>query len=198
MIDNYITGNVIKRLRENKKLTQEELAEKINVTGKAVSKWETGQGFPDISLVESLAKALDISVIELLSGECIQNKNRVSNMHRSKFYVCPVCGNVIRTIGEAIISCCGITLPPLEAETDFSTEPEHTIHVETVEDEYYVHLDHPMTKEHYISFIAAVSDLGVQFTKLYPEQSAEARFKIMRVKYLYAYCNHHGLFVVKL
>lgn len=194
MIDNYITGNVIKNLREKKKLTQEELAEKINVTGKAVSKWETGQGFPDISLVEPLAKALDISVIELLSGECIQNKNRVSNMYRSKFYVCPVCGNVIRTTGEAIISCCGITLPPLEAETE---DEKHQIQVESVEDDYYVHLEHPMTKEHYISFIAAVSDQGVQFTKLYPEQAADARFKRARVKYIYAYCNHHGLFLIK-
>ncbi len=194
MIDNYITGNVIKNLREKKKLTQEELAEKINVTGKAVSKWETGQGFPDISLVEPLAKALDISVIELLSGECIQNKNRVSNMYRSKFYVCPVCGNVIRTTGEAIISCCGITLPPLEAETE---DEKHQILIEPVEDEYYVHLEHPMTKEHYISFIAAVSDQGVQFIKLYPEQAADARFKRARVKYIYAYCNHHGLFLIK-
>ena len=207
MIDNYITGSVIKSLREKKKMTQEELAEKIFVTGKAVSKWETGQGFPDISLVEPLAKALDISVIELLSGECIQNRNRVSNMFRSKFYVCPVCGNVIRTIGEAMISCCGIRLPPLEAETeteggnlngaDLNGADEHEMKVESVEDEYYVHLEHPMSKEHYISFIAAVSDQGVQFTKLYPEQAAEARFKRARVRYIYAYCNHHGLFLKK-
>ena len=204
MIDNYITGSVIKSLREKKKMTQEELAEKIFVTGKAVSKWETGQGFPDISLVEPLAKALDISVIELLSGECIQNRNRVSNMFRSKFYVCPVCGNVIRTIGEAMISCCGITLPPLEAETeggnlngaDLNGAAEHEIKVESVEDEYYVHLEHPMSKEHYISFIAAISDQGVQLVKLYPEGNAEARFKISRVKKLYAYCNRHGLFEV--
>ena len=196
MIDNYITGNVIKNLRENKKMTQEELAEKINVTGKAVSKWETGQGFPDISLVEPLAKALDISVIELLSGECIQNKNRVSNMYKSRFYVCPVCGNVIRTTGEAIISCCGITLPPLEAE-NADNDNQHFIQIETVEDEYYVQIEHSMSKEHYISFIAAVADNGIQFVKLYPEQAAEARFKRARVKYIYAFCNHHGLFTQK-
>ena len=200
MIDNYITGSVIKKLRENKKMTQEELAEKINVTSKAVSKWETGQGFPDISLVEPLAKALEISVIELLSGDYIQNSNRSSNMLKSRFYVCPVCGNVIRTIGETIISCCGITLPPLEPETESastSAEDSHYIKVEPVEDEYYVSLKHPMTKEHYISFIAAVSDQSVQFTKLYPEQAAEARFKRARVKYIYAYCNHHGLYLWK-
>ena len=200
MIDNYITGSVIKKLRESKKMTQEDLAEKIFVTGKAVSKWETGLGFPDISLLESLAKALDISVIELLSGDYIQNKNRVANMKKCCFYVCPVCGNVIQAVGEAIISCCGITLPPLEAEENKNDDKgcqvglAHRIEVEPVEDEYYVHINHPMTKEHYISFIAAVSDNGVQFTKLYPEQTAEARFKRIRIKRIYAFCNHHGLF----
>ena len=114
-MDKYVTGAVIRKLRENKKMTQEELAEKIFVSSKAVSKWETGQGFPDISLLEPLAKALNISVIELLSGEDIRNQNRSFNMAKGKFYVCPVCGNVIRSTGEAVVSCCGITLPPLEA-----------------------------------------------------------------------------------
>lgn len=190
-MDKYVTGAVIRKLRENKKMTQEELAEKIFVSSKAVSKWETGQGFPDISLLEPLAKALNISVIELLSGEDIRNQNRSFNMAKGKFYVCPVCGNVIRSTGEAVVSCCGITLPPLEAE---QADGDHNITTEVVEDEYYVTIDHPMTKAHYISFIAAVSDQGVQFVKLYPEGNAEARFKINRVKYLYVYCNRHGLF----
>ena len=193
-MDKYVTGAVIRELRERKKLTQDELAEKIYVSGKAVSKWETGQGFPDISLLEPLAKALDISVIELLSGEDIRNQNQSSNMARCKFYVCPVCGNVIQTTGEAVISCCGIMLPPLEAE---DMDEEHRINVEVVEDEYYVTINHPMTKDHYISFLAAVSDQGIQLTKLYPEGNAEARFKINRVKRLYAYCNRHGLFQMK-
>lgn len=192
-MDNYVTGAVIKRLRENKKMTQEELAQKIFVTSKAVSKWETGKGFPDVGLLESLGKALDVSVIELLSGEDITNLNKSCNMAKGKFYVCPVCGNVILTTGEAVISCCGITLPPLEAE---DPDEEHSLNVETVEDEYYVTMKHPMTKEHYISFIAAVSDQGVQLVKLYPEGNAQARFKISRVRKLYAYCNRHGLFEV--
>ena len=192
-MDNYVTGAVIKRLRENKKMTQEELAQKIFVTSKAVSKWETGKGFPDVGLLESLGKALDVSVIELLSGEDITNLNKACNMAKGKFYVCPVCGNVIQTTGEAVISCCGITLPPLETE---APDAEHSLKVETVEDEYYVTMNHPMTKEHYISFIAAISDQGVQLVKLYPEGNAEAFFKISRVKKLYAYCNRHGLFEV--
>ncbi len=193
-MDRYVTGAVIRRLRENKKMTQEELAEKIFVSSKAVSKWETGQGFPDVSLLEPLADALGISVIELLSGEDIRNLNRSSNMARAKFYVCPVCGNVIQSTGEIVASCCGITLPPLEHE---SADSQHAVRKEIVEDEYYVTVDHPMTKDHYISFLAAVSDQGIQFVKLYPEGPAEARFRISRVRYFYAYCNRHGLFQLK-
>ncbi len=192
-MDKYVTGAVIRKLRENKKMTQENLADRIHVSSKAVSKWETGQGFPDISLLEPLAKALDISVIELLSGEDIRNLNRSSNMMKGKFYVCPVCGNVIQAAGEALISCCGIKLPPMEAE---EADEEHAIKVEIVEDEYFVTVDHPMDKDHYISFLAAVADQGIQFVKLYPESSAEARFKISRVRKIYACCNRHGLFEV--
>ena len=193
-MNRYVTGAVIKRLREQRKLTQEELAERIHVTGKAVSKWETGQGFPDISLLEPLAKELGISVIELLSGEDVRNQNRSFNMLKGQFYVCPVCGNVIRSTGEALISCCGITLVPAGPE---EPDPEHEIFVESVEDEYYVSLAHPMTKDHYISFLAAVSDQGIQLIKLYPEGNAEARFKRSRVRMLYAYCNRHGLFELR-
>ena len=194
-MDNYITGTLIKKVRESRKMTQEELADKICVSSKAVSKWETGRGFPDIGLIESLAKALDISVIELLSGIDIRNRNRSADMKKCKFYVCPVCGNAIQATGEAVITCCGITLPPLEAEIP---DLDHTISLEVVEDEYYVTVDHPMTKTHYISFLAAVSDQNVQFTKLYPEGDAATRFKINRVERLYAYCNHHGLFMLNL
>lgn len=190
-MDNYVTGAVIRKLREGKKLTQEQLAETIHVSSKAVSKWETGQGFPDISLLEPLAAALGLSVIELLSGKDVRNRNPSCNMLKSRFYVCPVCGNVIHATGEAVVSCCGITLPPLEAEP---ADAEHAIRVEAVEDEYYVTVSHPMTKDHYISFLAAVSDGNIQFVKLYPEGAAEARFKMNRVRDLYAYCNRHGWF----
>ena len=194
-MDNYITGALIRKLRENRHMTQEELADKVCVSSKAVSKWETGRGFPDIGLVEPLAKALGISVIELLSGTDIINRNRTADMKKSKFHVCPVCGNAILSTGEAVITCCGITLPPLEAEP---AEEEHAIRLEPVEDEYYVTLDHPMSKTHYISFLAAVSDQAVQFVKLYPEGEAGTRFKVNRVERIYAYCDRHGLFVLDL
>ena len=193
-MDKYVTGAVIRKLRENKNMTQEELADRIFVSSKAVSKWETGHGFPDISLIEPLSQALGISVIELLQGENICNGNISSKITRVNFYVCPMCGNVIQSVGKAMISCCGITLPPCEPE---NADSEHIIDTEIVEDEYYVTLRHPMTKNHFISFLAAVSDNGVQFVKLYPESNAQARFKINRVKKLYAYCNRHGLFQAK-
>ncbi|MDT3389512.1 MAG: helix-turn-helix domain-containing protein [bacterium] len=194
-MDNYVTGALIKKLREAKHLTQEELADKVCVSGKAISKWETGRGFPDIGLLEPLAKALGISVVELLSGTDITNRNRSSDMKKSKFYVCPVCGNVIQATGEAVMICCGITLPPLEAEIPDS---EHLISIEVVEDEYYVTVDHPMTKTHYISFLAAVSDQRIQLEKLYPEWASGTRFKIDGVQRIYAYCNRHGLFMLDL
>lgn len=191
MINQYVTGAMIKRLREEKKLTQTELAEKIFVTDKAVSKWETGRGYPDISLVESLAKALGVSVIELLSGENITNKNKAANMSKSQFYVCPVCGNVIQSSGEAVVSCCGVTLPCLESE---NADESHKVKIDLVEEEYFVTIEHVMSKEHYISFIAAIRSDGVEIKKLYPEQNAEARFKISGTKQIYFYCNRHGLF----
>lgn len=194
-MDRYVTGTAIKKRREAKGMTQAQLAEMLCVSDKAVSKWENAGGYPDISLLQPLAKALGMSVTELLSGENVENKNRSANMLRSVFYVCPVCGNVIHTMGKAVISCCGITLPPLEAE---DTDKDHTISIEKVEDEWYVSVNHPMTKEHYISFIAAMADNGIQMIKLYPEGMAQARFKISRVKWMYVYCNRHGLFRVKI
>ncbi|MBO4872497.1 MAG: helix-turn-helix domain-containing protein [Lachnospiraceae bacterium] len=190
-MNQYVTGAMIRRLREEKRITQQQLAEKINVSDKTVSKWETGRGYPDISLIEPLAKALGVSVIELFSGEDVVNTNRSFRMQRMKLCVCPVCGNVIPGTGEAVVSCCGITLPPLEAE---APDEAHAARIENVEDEYYVSFSHEMSKTHYLSFLAAVRDDGFDFVKLYPEGGAEARFKRRGVRFFYAFCNRHGLF----
>ncbi len=189
-MDAYITGSAIKRLREARSLTQAELASTIGVSSKAVSKWETAKGLPDITLIEPLAKALGISVTELITGDTITNRNTSASLLRSKFYVCPVCGNIIHTTGETMISCCGITLPPLEAE---EADDEHTINIELVEDEYFITVSHDMTKSHYISFIAFVSSDKIEMTKLYPEGNAETRLHLRGHGYIYIYCNKHGL-----
>ena len=189
-MDTYITGQTIKNLREKKGFTQAELADKLGVSDKAISKWETAKGLPDITLIEPLAKALSVSVMELMTGNAVVNKNISSNILRSKFYVCPLCGNIIRTTGDAVISCCGITLPPLEAE---DTDDGHCITIEKVEDENFVTVNHDMTKEHFISFVAYLTSDRVQFIKLYPEGNAETRLNFRGRGYLYIYCNKHGL-----
>ena len=194
-MNSYITGATIKAIRESKGLTQAELADQIGVTSKAVSKWETGKGFPDISLLEPLAGALDTSIIELMNGQPIVNQNRCGNLLRTKFYICPVCGNSIHALGDALITCCGITLPSLEAE-DF--DEHHPLTIETVENEQFITIDHPMTKQHYISFVAFVTGDRVQLVKFYPEGNAETRLQLRGHGILYAYCNLHGLMKKKL
>lgn len=189
-MNTYITGATVKKLRETKGLTQQQLADKIGVTAKAVSKWETAKGLPDISLIEPLSQALGVSVMELMSGETVINRNSSSNLLRSEFYVCPVCGNVIHTTGEAVISCCGIVLPPLEAE---ETDEAHVISIENVEDEKFITVNHEMTKKHFISFVAYVTTDKMHFVKLYPEGNAETRMRFRGRGYLYIYCNKHGL-----
>lgn len=190
MIDNYVTGKTIRRLRERKNLTQAELAYMIDVSPKTISKWETSKGLPDISLLEPLAGALSVSVIELMSGHEVDNKNISADMLRSKLYICPLCGNIIHSTGESIVSCCGVNLSPLEAE---ETDDPHKIIIEKVEDEYFVSVDHEMSKKHYISFLLYITADRFQLVKLYPEGNAECRFDIRGSGYLYLYCNHHGL-----
>jgi len=136
-----------------------------------------------------------ISIAELVSGKAVSNVNVSANMLRSKFYVCPVCGNAIHSMGEAVISCHGISLTPAQAE---NSDEQHKIFVEGVEDEYYVRIEHDMTKQHFISFIAALSPDRIQMVKLYPEGNAEARFKINSVKQIYYYCNRDGLFSINI
>lgn len=194
-MDKYITGAAIRALREKCGMTQAQLAEQLNVSDKTVSKWETGTGYPDITLLEPLAAALRVSVAELLSGLAVENANTAANMFKSQFYSCPVCGNTVHAMGEASISCHGITLPPLEAE---SLDDQHVLQASYAEDEIFVQVDHEMSKLHHLVFLAAVSADRVQMVRLYPEGAAETRFLRTGVKDLYAYCNRDGLFKVRL
>lgn len=194
-MNNYITGTTIKSLREKHGMTQLQLAQKLCVSDKAVSKWETGKGFPDISLIEPLANVLHVSIPELLSGEQVINTNRSANILKSNLYICPICGNVLHSTGSAMISCCGVTLPPLETE---ETDDEHEVKCEKVDDEFFITIDHPMSKSHYISFVAYCTAGRFELVKLYPESSAEVRFFRRGRGVLYWYCNHHGLFKKKI
>ena len=189
----YLTADTIRRLREERGLTQNNLAKAIGVTDKAVSKWETGRGLPDIALVEPLASALAVSVAELLTGDIRENANRSGNMMRSVFYICPICGNVVHALGEGSFSCCGNQMLPQEPE-DAVEDASHAFTVERVEHDWFITLDHPMTKTHFISFVALVTSDTVQLKKLYPEQSIEVRMPTHGTGWIYLYCNQHGLF----
>ena len=190
-MNTYITGDTVKQLREQGRMTQAELADRLGVSSKAVSKWETGKGLPDITLLQPLAQALGVSVIELMSGETVSNRNISCNLLRTKLYVCPICGNVIHSTGEAVLSCCGVTLPACEAE---EIDAAHHLTIEDVEDEQFLTIDHPMTKEHFISFAAFVTCDRVQLVKFYPEGEAQTRMQLRGMGMLYWYCNRHGLF----
>ena len=190
-MNTYVTGSTIKKLREARGMTQAQLAERIGVSDKAVSKWETAKGLPDISLLQPLAAALGVSVIELMNGEPIVNRNVSCNLVRSRLYVCPICGNVLHSTGDAVISCCGVTLPALEAE---ERDEAHALTVERVEDEHFLTVHHPMTKDHYISFLAYASVDRFQLVKLYPEGEAQTRMQLRGRGTVYFFCNRHGLF----
>ncbi|MBR2637030.1 MAG: helix-turn-helix domain-containing protein [Oscillospiraceae bacterium] len=189
-MNSYVTGQAVRRLREEKKITQQQLADTIGVTPKAVSRWETGRGLPDISLLDPRAAALGVSVAELMSGSEVKNRNVSANLLRGRFFVCPVCGNIIHAAGEAMISCCGIRLTPLVPQP---ADKDHAITIEPVEDEHFLTVSHPMEKDHFLSFLAWVTGDRIQLVKLYPEGNAETRLQLRGFGKLYLYCSRHGL-----
>ncbi len=191
-------GNLILQLRKEKNLTQKQLAYLLNISDKTVSKWERCIGFPDVSLLPNLSKIFDINIEKILLGDLNENNLDGGNMKRIKFYVCPNCNNIITSTGEGEMSCCGRKLKQL---SPIIINDEHNIEIEEVENDYYVTIDHEMTKSHYISFVAYVTYDKVLLMKLYPEQSPTVRFprlcgKFERGKF-YIYCNQHGLLVYK-
>lgn len=190
----YITGAAIRTLRERQHMTQRQLAEQLGVSDKAVSKWETNRGLPDVSLLLDLAEALSVGVAELLTGEYTVNDNRSANMKRISFYVCPVCGNIIQAVGRGVYTCCGVTLPPLEVE---DADPAHTLCITDSDGDWYVTANHPMTKRHHLSFLAYATSDRVELLKLYPEGTAHGRFQRRGHGLLYSYCNQHGLYCMK-
>lgn len=187
----YVTGKTIKELREKRKMTQKELAEKISVSDKTVSKWETEKGLPDVAIVEDLAKALGTSITELLTGDLRENENTSGNMKKAHFFVCPICGNIITAVGQGAFSCCGVNLPKPEPE---KCDGDHLICLEDTDNEYHITVDHPMDKKHYVSFVAYVTSGSLEVVKLYPEQEISVRFRKKGHGMIYVYCNRHGMF----
>jgi len=187
-------GSLIFSLRKEKGMTQKQLAEEINISDKTISKWERGMGCPDVSLLQKLSGVLGVNVEKLLSGDLQPNHADKGNMKRTKFYFCPICGNVLTTTGMSDISCCGRKLNALIPK---EFDESHELHIENIEDDFYITFKHEMSKDHYISFIAYVDCSRILLEKLYPEQSGEVRFPRMRGGKMYCLCNQHGLFTIK-
>lgn len=184
------TGSLIKQLRTEKMLTQKQLAERLGVSDKAVSKWETGKGFPDISIFSALADIFGTDVQNLLMGSINKNEKENGNMKKIKFYVCEDCGNIITATSEAAISCCGKKLSPLTLR---AAEENERLKTEKIDGNLYISSDHPMTKEHYISFVAYCADSSAMIFKQYPEWNLQVTLPPFRTGRLIWYCNKCGL-----
>lgn len=183
-------GKLIYDLRKATGMTQKQLAERLGIEAKTVSKWENGHGFPDVSYVSALADIFGVSERILLSGNLVRNREEVGNMKKTKFFVCPHCGSMVQGTGEYQVSCCGKQLNALQVQ---AANVEHTLQISEIEEEYYITIQHEMTKEHYIGFLAYVTFDRVLTVRLYPEQDVAIRFPKMYGGEFYYYCNQHGL-----
>lgn len=184
-------GGLIRSLRTQQALTQLQLAGRIGVSDKAVSKWERGQGCPDVSLLPRLAQTLGVEVEGLLAGELLENEQTGGTMKHLNFYVCPTCGNLLTAQAGAAVTCCGKKLAPLEA---VKAPQEERLPVEIIENDYFIASPHPMTKEHYVSFVALVTGDTLVLKRLYPEWDLQTRLPRIGHGKLFWYCTQHGLF----
>lgn len=188
------SGKLLCDLRKAKGMTQKQVAEKLGILPKTVSKWETGHGFPDVSIVSTLADILGVGERILLSGNLIKNAQEVGNMKRTKFYVCQNCGNIMQGTGECQVICCG---KPIEQLKILQADDNHKINISIIENDYYIEINHEMTKEHFIKFVAYIGIDRVLMVRLYPEQDATVCIPRMPKGKFYYYCNKDGLFEYK-
>lgn len=185
-------GKLIARLRKEKELTQKNIADALGIQSKTVSKWECGLGCPDLSVWPELSAILGIDIKQMMEGEITSNKPDSGNIDKIRFYVCPSCGNILVSTGSASIFCCGRQLEFI-LPTDSTIAPKIT--VEEIDTDIFVNFDHPMNKDHYLSFAAYVKSDRVILSRLYPEQSPICRFPVTSGGKLYVYCIKHGLSV---
>jgi len=191
-VDCVKIGKLITALRKEKRLTQKHVADALGISNKTVSKWECGLGCPDLSYWPDLSVILGVDMAQMMEGEITCNKPDNGNIEKVRFYVCPSCGNILISTGCASIFCCGRKLEYLIPQTAKDTID---IRVEEVDLDYYVTYNHPMEKEHYLSFAAYVRSDKVLLNRLYPEQSPEFRIPASGGGKLYLYCVEHGLTV---
>lgn len=183
-------GKLIAKLRKERNQTQKNIADALGIQSKTVSKWECGAGCPDISLWQELSAILGVDMGQLMEGEITVNKPDTGNLNRTRFYVCPCCGNILFSTGGASIFCCGKKLEALKSNK-LDDNPKITI--EKIDYDNYITVDHPMNKENYLAFNALVTGDKIYFNRLYPEQEPCFRCpQISRAK-LFIYSKDRGL-----
>ena len=193
-MDQVQTGLLLRALRKEKSLTQQQLADALGVQAKTVSKWECGRGCPDLATLPMLARLLDVSAVALLKGDLDTHPKETGIMKNTKFYRCPDCGSIVTTTGNASVTCCGRTLTALEVQ---KADDCHGASVEDMDGEWYVSFPHEMTKEHFITFAAVLGYDRVLVVRLYPEQSGEVRLPRLPGGKIFLCCSRDGLFRIK-
>ena len=188
-------GKLLSNLRKAKGMTQKQVADRLGVLPKTVSKWETGKGFPDISVISALSDVLGVSEKILLSGNLTKNITDTGNIGRTRFYVCPECMSVMQGTGKCEIICCG---KPVKASESKEADGNHIIKISEIENDFCIEFNHEMTKDHYINFVSYTGSDRILTIRLHPEQNPLVRFPKMYRGKLYFYCNKHGLFEYKI
>ena len=137
-------GTLLSRLRKERNMTQREVAEQLSVSPQAVSKWERGNGCPDVSLLPVLSGLFGVAMDRLLAGDLKSEATDGGNMKRIKFYVCPDCGNILTATGGGELHCCGRKLEALKAQ---KADEDHAVTVREIEEDWYITFGHPMRKD---------------------------------------------------
>ncbi len=190
-MNNIKVGELIRRLRKENHMTQQKLAEKLHVSDKAVSKWERGLGCPEVSLITELSRIFEVDMQNLLSGELNRNELLGGNMKKMKFYVCPTCGNLVASMIETSVTCCG---RKLKAITPVKATEEEKLSVQIIENDFFISSENEMTRDHYITFVGLMTSDTVMLKKQYPEWNLQLRIPVFAHGRLLWYCNKHGLF----
>ena len=190
-MDNVKIGQLIYRLRKEKHLTQLQLANQMNISDKAISKWERGLGCPDVSLLPDLSKIFNVDLEKLLSGELDINEVLGGDMKKMNFYICPTCGNMITSMTDTTISCCGKKLKAIQPQ---KANEDEKLSVDIIENDFFITSKHQMAREHYIAFVALLTGDSIMLRKQYPEWDLQVRIPIFAHGKLLWYCTKHGLF----
>lgn len=191
-MDSVKIGKLISALRKEKGMTQKNLADVLGISNKTVSKWECGLGCPDLSLWPDLSDSLGVDIAPLMEGKMVENKPDPGNIGHVRLYVCPGCGNILSSTGSASLFCCGRKLEPL---SPVASPEKIALTITESDTEDYITFDHPMEKDHFISFAAYVKNDRLLLIRLYPEQGKEFRVPLTGGGKLLLYCVKHGLTV---